>query len=241
MFTPIGFFAPQGGQIVTAGLVGNFDIEDLSSYPGTGTTVFDLSPLGNDVTFGGSPTVQQSTSPYYLGFNGSTDYLQCASPGFGFGGTTNADITLEFWVYTTSDLSSTSARLFGMGGTGAAGSGRIFFGTNTGNRLQFAIGSITFTATTAGVPTQNTWEQWCIAHKGSTKTVEIYKNASLWDSGTHTNTVTLSTTADNLMKQKDPQTEYYPGNLSIARIYNTYLSSTDITQNFDAVKSRFGY
>jgi hypothetical protein len=34
---------------------------------------------------------------------------------------------------------------------------------------------------------------------------------------------------------------YFTGNVAVARIYNRVLSATEVTQNYNAQKARFGY
>jgi hypothetical protein len=51
MYTPIGFFAPQGGY-VTDDLLWYVDANEVASYPGSGTTLFDLVG-SNDGTISG--------------------------------------------------------------------------------------------------------------------------------------------------------------------------------------------
>ena len=59
------------GQISTLGLVLNLDAADRNSYPGSGTTWYDLSGNGNNGTLTNGPTF---TSPGYFSFDG-TDAL----------------------------------------------------------------------------------------------------------------------------------------------------------------------
>jgi hypothetical protein len=96
--------------IVTTGLVLNYNINDASSYPGTGATVTDLTGSSN-ATLYNSPTYTSSGGGY-LTFNGSNQYLG-----------TNTDlapklnqyiVSIFLWVYPmdngviVSELGSTS-------------------------------------------------------------------------------------------------------------------------------------
>ena len=57
-------------SIVTSGLVMAIDAANVKSYPGSGSTWFDLSGSGNHMTLFGSPTVVNNA----MTFNGSTQY-----------------------------------------------------------------------------------------------------------------------------------------------------------------------
>ena len=59
--------------IITTGLILNYNINDTSSYPGTGTAVTDLTGSSN-ATLYNSPTYT-ATGGGYLTFNGSNQYL----------------------------------------------------------------------------------------------------------------------------------------------------------------------
>jgi hypothetical protein len=52
------------------GLILHLDATDVDSYPGSGTTWFDLSPLGNNFEINPS-AFNSSTSTRYMDFNGS--------------------------------------------------------------------------------------------------------------------------------------------------------------------------
>ena len=75
MFIPFGFFDSPAStsSIATSGLILNYDISNTSSYPGSGTTVTDLTGSSN-ATLYNSPTYT-ATGGGYLTFNGSNQYL----------------------------------------------------------------------------------------------------------------------------------------------------------------------
>jgi hypothetical protein len=59
---------------------------------------------------------------------------------------------------------------------------------------------------------------------------------------TATNTVNHSSSVLNDIKlaQDDAGGRFFNGNIAIAQIYNRTLSSIEITQNFNATKTRYG-
>ena len=80
MFTPV-----LQGNIVTDRLQTYFDGNELSSYPGYGTTVYDLSGNGNDGTLVGGTLFRQDTYGGVFEFDGvddTIDYTGLFTPQF---------------------------------------------------------------------------------------------------------------------------------------------------------------
>ena len=85
--------------IVTSGLILNYDISNLSSYPGSGTTITDLTGSSNSTLFN-TPTYTSSGGGY-LTFNGSNQYFTTntslnskLSPV-----NTSTTISIVLWIY----------------------------------------------------------------------------------------------------------------------------------------------
>jgi hypothetical protein len=83
---------------------------------------------------------------------------------------------------------------------------------------------------------------WCMVAVSVTSTAAT---AYLCQSGgltTATNTVSHSSSVLNDIKlaQDDAGSRFFNGNIAIAQIYNRTLSSIEITQNFNATKTRYG-
>ena len=65
-------------SIVTDGLVLCLDAANAKSYPGTGTTWYDISGNNNNATLYGSPVVSNGV----FQFNGTTQYATVGSVNF---------------------------------------------------------------------------------------------------------------------------------------------------------------
>ena len=63
----------NGPRIVTNGLVLCLDASDRNSYPGSGTTWYDVSNNGNHATLTNGPTFSTSNGGIFT-FDGSNDY-----------------------------------------------------------------------------------------------------------------------------------------------------------------------
>mgnify|MGYP000176052642 CR=1 FL=1 len=104
---------------------------NTKSYPGTGSTWFDMSGNGNNMTLSG-PTYNSNG---YFDFDGSNDYGYASNNGLG----TGADIpfTFEMWVnFDTMGSTRWWLAVIGQFGTGAH---HVIGGEVTGN-TQFGIG-----------------------------------------------------------------------------------------------------
>ena len=69
--------------------------------------------------------------------------------------------------------------------------------------------------------------------------MKIYRNASLYASGTG-KTKTFSNSDGDMKYIAYSGTNYYQGRISNLQLYKKELSASEVTQNFDATKSRFG-
>ena len=89
--------------------------------------------------------------------------------------------------------------------------------------------------------TLNSWIQVVGTYNGSV--VQQYSNATTVNSLNYVGTP-QSGGQVRIMRRWDSvandSANYYPGDLSIVRIYNRALTSTEITANYDASKARFG-
>lgn len=66
-------------EVVTADLTMWLDAKNPTSYPGSGTTWYDLSPVGANQTLVGTPTYTAGT-PSYFSFDGFTQYSTGSTP-----------------------------------------------------------------------------------------------------------------------------------------------------------------
>ena len=233
--------------IVTNGLILNLDAGNSASYPGTGTTWTDLSGQNNNgtlVTGPGNPgPTWSSTNGGIFSFDGVNDYVNCGnSSTFN---QTNA-LTLSTWVKINS-LSSINS-LVGKQWCNL-GQYSYYLYVNTQGKLVFTTansgscnGSFT-TYTSTNSLSINTWYNVVISFTNTS--IKIYLNGQLISgslSGINTglfvsNAPVLLGTYRNL---SGDYASILNGSMGSTLIYNTSLSASEITQNFDATKTRFG-
>ena len=202
-------------------------LQDFRVYKGVAkyTTNF-IPPIPNNGTLTNGPTYS-SANGGSLVFDGSNDYVSGSIPTL-----TNWSITL--W-YRSTDITSKQVFYPFSGQAGANGLG--FGGTfdaSTNNRWYFFDGTNSSFSNSNTAVTTNIW-YYLVVTKSST-TYNLYTNGSLSLSTTGSD---LSLVQYNLGRRGDNQW-YVNGQIAQASLYNRALSATEVSQNFNALRSRFG-
>jgi len=230
--------------IVTDGLVFAVDAANYESYPGSGTTWSDLVGSNNGTLING-PTFDSGNGGSIV-FDGTNDYIDCGNPTeLQLTGDT---ITTEHIFSCTENRNSIyypcllSRRTHWL----ANDTQYSVFLTNDGTNMDqrtgfFRAGSGAVTANTT-LNDGNIHFLTCV-YDGST--LKIYHNGEL-DCTPVSSTGNMNSIDTNvyigvaLANSSINYTYVSPSNIYLTRIYNRALSSTEITQNYNALKSRFG-
>jgi hypothetical protein len=224
---------------VTSNLVLYYDPSNPSSYSGSGTVINDLS--GNGLN--GSMSGITFTTPYFS-YNGTSSQVRVADnallePGSG-------SWTMESWFYSSS-FSSSSVILgkFDNGGTSQNVSYSIRVNTSGSLFAQYSNGApATFVNSTPYTISLNTWYQvvYVWTNSGGTKTLQTFINGSSIGTVNHTFTSILNSTNPLYLGSYNggEYSQWLNGRIGITRIYNTPLTSSQVLQNFNANKSKYG-
>ena len=234
--------AGGGGGIVTDNLVLHLDVGNSNSYSGSGTTWTDLSGQGNHATLVNGPTYS-SNNGGYLSFDGSNDHATLPAIDL-----TGNEITFSIWTQTIANNNASAMIFFGDSGA-SGGSGRILgvFLPYAGNNYYYdkgwdgnAYDRLSSNSTLQNSHWQNVWVNWTFTANASTGSMKIYRNASLFDSGTgYTKTFTNANGDMRTIAKFPTQGGHYEGYISNLQLYKKELSASEVTQNFDAMKTRF--
>ena len=84
----------------------------------------------------------------------------------------------------------------------------------------------------------NTWVNVVLSRVGST--LSLYANSSLIATATNTTTFGSSTGNVNIGVDGNSSSEPFAGDISVVRIYRRGLPASEIQQNFNAIKGRYG-
>lgn len=215
-------------RIITDGLVLCLDAANSKSYPGSGTTWTDLSGNGNTGTLVNGPTYS-SANGGTLVFDGSDEYITVSNvqPN------TN-DFTISVWVYKNNNTSNNYVWDFGSnGGTLAAGTSVSGYGFRYYN-VTLGTGNM---YTQGPIPDINKWYEVSITRNSGTTT--MYVNGQLITSSSG-DTHNISSTTLNIGRYGGGTGYEHDGRMSNFKIYNRALTAAEISQNFNALRGRFG-
>jgi hypothetical protein len=217
--------------IVTNGLVLNLDASRTSSYPGSGTTWTDISGSGNNGTMVNGP-VFGTASGGVITFDGVNDYVSVAdSTSLRFG---TGAYTINLWVKPTSF--SGSKVLIQKGSL--LGGWQLYF--DSVGYLHFTQQFVVDISTILFSPNQ--WKNIVFTSNGGTdRNIYMYVNGVSTGTYTCTGNQNYNLTSALTIGADGVGNNYFlNGNITNVLLYNRALSTTDILQNFDVTKSRFG-
>ena len=225
--------------VVTANLVMNLDAATYTS----GLTWTDSSGNGKNARIAGAVTTYTlGTGFNVIRFNGSA----YANAYLGFGTTLNTTAGYTFEVWAQPAASSTSYTLVGEWDVNTVNGGwtDAQMGFLSNNRISAGYYS-GGTAIAPTVTSGGTWYQIVFTYNGAS-------NGNLFVNGSKVATtgqvIKSNPTATFLSLGKSDGFGFYiggvinnfTGNIGAWRVYNKNLSDAEITQNFDALRSRFG-
>ena len=226
-----------GPRIVTDGLIMHLDAADLNSYPGSGSTWYDLSGNNRTATLFNTPTFNSSNSGSLTFSTASLNYATASNIG------SISNWTAECWVKFNSTTTNQVAMVIG---NQFNGSNAINFtiGTNgapTSWNIQAGFFDGAWRNTTGFAPVVGTWYQIVGTYDGTT--IRQYVNGAA-NGGTLTYSGTPTSGGEiRMMRRWDDIVStgnLFNGNLAIARLYNRALTAAEILQNYNAQKGRFG-
>jgi hypothetical protein len=224
----ITIVSPVESTYVTEGLQLYLDAGNAASYPGSGTAWTDLTVNGRNGTLTNGPTYS-ATDGGSIVFDGTNDHVQCS------GSLTVTAATFVTWIRRNGNQSQYDGILFSRG-------------TNT-TGMNFQVSNQLGYHWNDAFNTYN-WQSgltvpdltWCmIAVSVTSSSAKAY----LCQSGgitSATNTVSHGSSVLNDIKiaWDDAAARYFAGNIAIAQLYNIALSESQVTQNFQASRTRFG-
>lgn len=226
--------------IVTNGLVLSLDAGFTPSYPTTGTTWYDVSAGGNNGELTNGPSYSSGNGGY-ISFDGVDDYASCADSS-----TVDLDNTVGFTVSFFNYRTSTGAYQ-GYVGRGDNYGFQVYGDINAADaRLEIAVvsgGYNSFINYGNNFYPLNTWSFTCMKYDAQNQVVTFYQNQNKY---TFTSNVggsgfySLSTTTPLFIGWANYAGRYFGGRLNNVMLYNKVLTDSEILQNYNATKSRFG-
>ena len=210
------------GKISNNGLVLAWDVADRNSYPGSGTTIYDVSRNGNNGTLTNGVGYSITSTGPVLTFDGVDDYV----------------------TSTTPNLASTNYTVIGAARYSGATRGRIINSANNNWLLghwnnsvanYYAEGWVSPAAATGGTDTN--WRIYAGTGNIGGGSYSFYINNTL-NAGPNAggsqgpNGITVGA-------QGGGGTERSTAEFSFVLVYNRILTTDEITQIYNSKKSRF--
>ncbi len=228
----------RGPKIVSSGLVLCLDAANKVSYTGSGTSWRDLSGNNNIGTLTNGPTFSSANGGSIV-FDGTNDYVSVAYNAIL---NTPTGATYEVWIKPT--VATTGPFLNrGTSDSGATTDNPRFITISTG-QLYFdwsSPGSDVYLETATGVVTMGSWNQ-VIGLATPSAQLRTFVNGRETSYSSRVNSLpsTLPNTSTALEIGAATYYQFFNGSIAIVRLYNRVLTATEILQNYNAVKGRFG-
>ena len=218
-------------KTVTNGLVLSLDAANRKSYLGSGNTWNDLSGINSSGELVNSPTYNSSNLGYFQFV--TDDYIRIPN-------NTALDTqtpTVEVWVKTNS--TNQNGFWFEKGDVNTQYS---LFQEGTTIRWRMNIGGITqLSTTTATYMDTANWYQVVGTYTSGNR--RLYINGVLVNSDTQSGTIATNAGGMSIGAYggyTGGKSYFYNGNESICRVYNRALSAAEVSQNFNALRGRYG-
>lgn len=219
-------------ELVTDGLILYLDAGNANSYPGSGTTWTDISMNGNTGTLVSSPTYSSADGGNFI-FSG-TNYATAATANslFNFG---TGDFSMFLWFkssYKSNYLTIASLD------NSSSGNGIVFYGVITSGYFRSYVAGSSIDGT-INICTGN-WTNLGVTR--SSGLVTQYINGLSRSTFTRaTSLLTNQTLALGSNVSTGPGGYGgFPGSMSNVSIYNRALSASEVLQNYNALRGRYG-
>lgn len=220
-----------GANVVRDGLVLHLDAANVKSYPGSGTVWNGLTGNeSNGLLVNGAAYF--SNNEGYIAFDGVNDYASIETSNDISG---NNPWTISIWANVSSSENSSGRQgwLIWQGTSNQTTNQLISMGVTSG-AIEIAHWGNDTTFTNAAVDF-NQWEQYVCTYDGTTE--KVYVNGIQKASKTTSLSITAGTW---YISSRAGVAEFLNNSVSSFQVYNRSISDSEIQQNFNATRGRFG-
>jgi hypothetical protein len=221
-------------NIVTDGLVLNLDAINPNSYPQSGTIWYDTSGRNNNGTLINGTSWTPNGAQTSFSFDGVDDYVNLGTVSFGI----TRDFTMSFWM----NMTQTGAmQIFNKGFNPPWGVYIAKRGDNNTLTCQVYLTSGSYGQTDTITNSYSGIKNWTVVRNDTTLT--WYVNGIVDNvSSLSSSDVSQSNTKQWRIATNQETSAYgiFKGNIYNQLVYNRGLTQTEVLQNYNALKSRFG-
>ena len=219
---------------VSSGLELYYDPSQAASYPGSGTTLYDLSGSGVNATISGSPT----DAGNWFAFTGSQS-IQTGNLAGLYAGWQHS---LEVWFSPSAAGAVFSDTGAGPTNTSYHATGLEVYQTGPFFQTNAMLWNGAVTRVGGGVISLNSWYQLVRVYNGSNTAYAYLNKVKSSDTSI---TWTVPNPGWYLNFGSSDGTFFatgsaFQGKLGVIRLYNRVLSLAEVTQNYNATKSLYG-
>ena len=234
-----------GSQRATGGTIYSFRGYTIHRFDSNGTftltngdttTWYDLSGNNNNGTLITDPLFNSSNGGY-IAFDGTNDYVSITQ-------NSNTRLqnnyqTLSFFVYITSVGPNEAAFLWNVG---ANPTGMFLFWSPTAINMQIQTGGTYINYPVSVTNALNTWMNITYIINNVGRTMTAYKNGALVGTSSQWSIFTPPNSVVELGSNRATGNsgDYIKGRVANVLVYNRALSAAEISQNYEADKTRFG-
>jgi hypothetical protein len=232
------FYSPN---TISTGLRIYYDAANVRSYPGTGTSWYDLSGNGTTGTLTNGPTFSSDNGGAIV-FDGDNDRV--ATSTF-----TYTPYCLDFWVYNNNTVPGNDSSIggpsqyqslisFGGGTPGVNLGGWTSSASNEALHIWSVAGGgrLTYTNQAISPGVYN----WVFNWNGSYYDIWVNGVKQTVYAGSSGHALLTTYTSSALYLGSDNVTYEFYGKIFAFKMYTSQLSDSDVTQNFSALRNRFG-
>ncbi len=205
---PITDLSFAGADFVTDGLILHLDAGNSNSYPGSGSTWFDLSGNNNHATING-PTFSNSQIKHFV-LDGSNDDIASMNLS------SYTNLTIEVWYYDNRTPGQYDLLTYN------GNSGSYTFTNNNFRTDGNGMGAANFNGASQ---ISNQWVRFVYV-----------KNSKVFINDTPTNKSSGSDNAYGQLKIGDARSDvgqHWDGKIALVRVYNRGLTDQEISKNYD--------
>ena len=225
------------GKIVTDGLVLALDAADQNSYVNGSAIWNDLSRNNLTGSLINGPTFNSNNGGSIV-LNGTTQYVNLGNNNLGV---EVQDKSGCAWIYQTATTSTVAGIIDKDFESNSITYGGWGFWITSANKMSFWLqGNKDLTDTGTSI-TNNTWQHISFSYNSAAKAVSFYLN------GIFTSTITNATIVEKISNTTPLKlgairagSNFYTGRIASALVYNRQLLATEVQQNYNAQKARFG-
>jgi len=225
-------FVPK--NIIDDGLVLYLDAGNSASYSGSGTTWTDLSGNDNTGTLTNGPTYSSANGGSLI-FDGVDDYLEYSKQFFS--GTDN--FTISVWLKSDGTQVQYSCPISQGHFNNTGFAFQIGFPSPSDMRFVLGDGS-SWQSLSFNYNTNSNFDWHHLVVTKNNNSFATYKDGNSTASGTHIiNYGTYNFSIGRDTYNTDSSHRVWKGKISQVSIYNRALSADEISQNFNALRSRY--